>query len=58
MDQLSNLFAQLENWEFWINVHYNNKVCITLQDIEGAIKKRHRILKRILRLQIREFKRD
>ena len=57
MEQLSQLWYQLETVEFWINIHHN-AVCIKLQNIEAEIKKRQRILKRILRLQLREYRRD
>jgi len=53
MEQLSQLWAQLESIEFWINTHFNNQVCITLQNIEEAIKSRHLLIQRIKRLQLR-----
>ena len=58
MEQLSQLWAQLESIEFWINTHFNNQVCITLQNIEEAIKSRHLLIQRIKRLQLRGFNRD
>jgi len=58
MDHLPQLIANLHVIEEWLNAHINDRVANRLNQVSHMIMSRRLLLRRILKLQIREFNRD